>query len=817
MGVQVFLPLACALNLFLLLTLCKTCTASTQSIGRISPFFEGAQMNWIDNQGLFLLANNKNFAFGFTTTRADVTLFMLVVVHTGSSRIVWTANRDSPIENSDKFVFDNDGNVYLRSGSEIVWSTNTSGKGVTAMELQDSGNLVLLNNDSLPLWQSFGNPTDTLLSGQNFTAGMKLVSSPNANGLSYHLQITSGDFVFYANFKPPQPYWSMQKDGRRITNKIGGEIYSTALDSNTLRAYDKSLNLLWQFIFSDTSDPNVTWAAVLGSDGVFSFFNLQNGRPVGPESTRIPQDSCHTPEPCDPYYICHSDNRCQCPAVLSSFNCKPNIGSQCSTKDEVELVSVGDGLEYFATGFVPPVAKSNLSSCKSLCMNNCSCHSLFFEEKSGNCFLFSEIGSLQQSENGSTAYKAFIKVLSKGSGSSPDEGGTDKKHFPVAVIISIVTVFVIAGLIYCGVVCYRKRSAPKPAKSSSEEEDNFLVELSGMPIRFRYKDLQTATNNFTVKLGHGGFGSVYHGVLPDGMEIAVKKLESIGQGKKEFRAEVSIIGSIHHVHLVRLRGFCAEGTHRLLAYEYMAKGSLDRWIFQKSGNDLLDWDKRFNIALATAKGLAYLHEDCSVKIVHCDIKPENVLLDENFVARVSDFGLAKLMTREQSHVFTTLRGTRGYLAPEWITNYAISEKSDVYSFGMVLLEIIGGRKNYDPSEISEKAHFPTYAFKKVEERKMKDIVDSKLKFVDKDERISTAIKVALWCIQEDMHLRPSMTKVVQMLEGLCEVPLPPTSSQIGFRLYSGFLKSVSEEGTSSGPSDHNSDAHLSAVRLSGPR
>ncbi|XP_068652715.1 G-type lectin S-receptor-like serine/threonine-protein kinase SD2-5 [Aristolochia californica] len=817
MGIRDFIHLACGLNLFLLLTLCKTCMASIQSIGRISPLLEGAQMNWVDNQGLFLLSNNKNFAFGFTTTQEDVTLFMLVVIHIGSSRAVWTANRGSPVGNSDKFVFDNDGNVYLKSGDGIVWSTNTSGKGVTSMELQDSGNLVLIKNDSSPLWQSFSNPTDTLLSGQNFTAGMKLVSIHNGNGLSYYLQITSGDLVFYADFRPPQPYWSMQKDSRRITNKIGGEIYSAALDSNTLRAYDMSLNLLWQFIFSDTSDSNITWAAVLGSDGVFSFFNLQNGGSLGPESTRIPQDSCHTPEPCDPYYICHSGNRCQCPAVLSSSNCKPNIGSQCSTRDEVELISVGDGLEYFATGFVPPVAKSNLSSCKNLCMDNCSCHSLFFEEVSGNCFLFSEIGSLQQSEKGSTAYISFIKVLSKGSSSSPDEGGTGKKHFPIVVIISIVTVFVIVGLIYCGIVCYRKMSAPEPAKSSSEEEDNFLEELSGMPIRFSYKDLQTATNNFTVKLGQGGFGSVYHGVLPDGMEIAVKKLESIGQGKKEFRAEVSIIGSIHHVHLVRLRGFCTEGTHRLLAYEYMAKGSLDRWIFQRSGYDLLDWDKRFNIALATAKGLAYLHEDCSVKIVHCDIKPENVLLDDNFVARVSDFGLAKLMTREQSHVFTTLRGTRGYLAPEWITNYAISEKSDVYSFGMVLLEVISGRKSYDPSEISEKAHFPTYAFKKMEEGKMKDILDSRLNFVEKDERIFTAIKVALWCIQEDMHLRPSMTKVVQMLEGLCEVPLPPTSSQIGFRLYSNFLKSVSGEGTSSGPSDCNSDVYLSAATLSGPR
>ncbi|KAI3792064.1 hypothetical protein L2E82_05933 [Cichorium intybus] len=330
-----------------------------------------------------------------------------------------------------------------------------------------------------------------------------------------------------------------------------------------------------------------------------------------------------------------------------------------------------------------------------------------------------------------------------------------------------------------------------------------------MPVRFSYKDLQEATSDFTTKLGQGGFGSVYQGALKDGTELAVKRLEGLGQGKKEFRAEVSIIGSIHHHHLVKLKGFCAESKHRLLVYEYMANGSLDRWIF---GELLLDFETRYSIAIGTAKGLAYLHEDCDVKIIHCDIKPENVLLDEHFQAKVSDFGLAKLMTREQSHVFTTLRGTRGYLAPEWITNYAISEKSDVYSYGMVLLEIISGRKNYISPETS---HFPAYASRMMEEGKVQVLLDEKLKVDEKDERVVVAVRVALWCIQDDMSLRPSMTMVVRMLEGLCPVPAPPAVGQSGF--FSSLYKPFSEFGTSSGPSDGNSDAYLSDIRVSGPR
>lgn len=772
-------------------------------------------MSWIDNDGLFLLSNDSSFGFGFTPTQ-DITSFLLVVTHMSSSTIVWSANRASTVTNSDKFVFDDDGNAYLQSGGTLVWSTNTARKGVSSMEMQNSGNVVLLGDDGTIIWQSFSNPTDTLLSNQDFFEGMKLVSNPNPNNLSYFLEIKSRDMILFARFDTPQPYWSMGKDSRKTINKVGGEVNLASINANSWRFYDKNKVLLWQFVFSDDTDSNATWVAVLGNDGFLSFNKLGGGSSPNASPTKIPNDGCTRPEPCDPYFICDTGNTCECPSVLAQRgSCRQRIESPCKgSKGNMELVNAGDGLGYFALGFVSPISKTHLSDCKASCLGNCSCLAMFFENSSGNCFMFDQIGSLQRSKNAAN-FASYIKVLTEGSNSS---GGSSNKHFPFVIIIAIVTVLVILGLLYASVRYYRKKKKMPESPNENSEEDNFLENISGMPVRFTYKDLQMATNNFSVKLGQGGFGSVYQGVLKDGSRLAVKQLEGIGQGKKEFRAEVSIIGSIHHLHLVRLKGFCAEGAHRLLVYEYMANGSLDRWIFRKEKGDfMLDWDTRYNIAVGTAKGLAYLHEDCDVKIVHCDIKPENVLLDDNFLAKVSDFGLAKLMTREQSHVFTTLRGTRGYLAPEWITNYAISEKSDVYSYGMVLLEIVGGRKNYDSSEISEKSHFPSYAFKMMEEGKLSDILDSNLKANEEDERVSIAIKVALWCIQDDMCLRPPMTKVVQMLEGLCPVPPPPTSSQMGSRLSSNFFKSISEEGTSSGPSDCNSDAYLSAVRLSGPR
>ncbi|KAJ0714247.1 putative protein kinase RLK-Pelle-SD-2b family [Helianthus annuus] len=793
---------------WLFLFLPQTCLSSVRQKAKVSPGFQASQMQFIDNNGLFLVSNSSDFGFGFDPN-SDVTSFTLVIIHIASSRIIWSANRDVPVGNSDKFVFDNDGNAYLQGNGKVVWSTDTGKKGVSAIELLDSGNLVLVNNDGGVVWQSFSYPTNTLMPDQDFIKGMKLVSNRD-NNMSFSLQLKTGDAILSSEFNNPQPYWSMGKDTRRIINKSGGDANSATIKANTWRFYDENKVFLWQFVFSDEADANTTWIAVLEDDGFIKFHNLHAQNTA---TRRIPDDSCSRPQACSQYYVCHDGSRCQCPSGLARYNCKPQVETLCNkSKDSSSLVNAGENLSYFALGFVLPSSKTDLDGCKSSCLNNCTCLAMFFDNDSRNCYMFDQIGSFEDAKN-SANIESYIKVSGTQSDTYEDSKNKNQSKKVVIIVVVVVSVvaFVILGLVIMGIRYRNKKKNIELIEAPDEisEEDTFLENISGMPVRFTYKDLQEATNGFTTKLGQGGFGSVYQGALKDGTQLAVKRLEGIGQGKKQFRAEVSIIGSIHHHHLVKLKGFCAEGKHRLLVYEYLANGSLDRWIF---GGKLLDWDTRYNIAIGTAKGLAYLHEDCDVKIIHCDIKPENVLLDENFIAKVSDFGLAKLMKREQSHVFTTLRGTRGYLAPEWITNYAISEKSDVYSYGMVLLEIISGRKNYRSAETS---HFPAYAFRMMEEGKVQTLLDGKMKVEKNDERAVVATRVALWCIQDDVNLRPSMTKVVQMLEGLCPVPQPPVGGQTGF--YSSLYKSFSELGTSSGPSDGNSDAYISDMRLSGPR
>jgi len=298
---------------------------------------------------------------------------------------------------------------------------------------------------------------------------------------------------------------------------------------------------------------------------------------------------------------------------------------------------------------------------------------------------------------------------------------------------------------------------------------------SGGIIAFRYIDLVRATKNFSERLGGGGFGTVFKGVLSESTTIAVKRLDGARQGEKQFRAEVSSIGLIQHINLVKLIGFCCGGDKRLLVYEHMPNGSLDGHLFQ-SNAPVLSWSTRYQIAIGVARGLLYLHRSCRECIIHCDIKPENILLDASFVPKIADFGMAAFIGRDYSRVLTTFRGTAGYLAPEWLSGVAITPKVDVYSFGMVLLEIISGRRNSPEVHSSNGYHgtyFPVQAISKLHEGDLQTLMDPKLQGDFNLHEAERVCRVACWCIQENEFDRPEMVEVVLALEGLQEFDIPP--------------------------------------------
>jgi serine/threonine protein kinase len=297
-----------------------------------------------------------------------------------------------------------------------------------------------------------------------------------------------------------------------------------------------------------------------------------------------------------------------------------------------------------------------------------------------------------------------------------------------------------------------------------------------MPVRYSYSDIKKITNGFKDKLGEGGFGLVYKGKLRSGGFAAVKILSKSKANGQDFINEVATIGRIYHVNVVRLIGFTVEGSKRALIYEFMPNGSLDKYIVSRQCSISLSNEKMYEISLGVARGIEYLHQGCDMQILHFDIKPHNILLDEKFIPKLSDFGLAKLYPTDNSIVpLTAARGTIGYMAPELFYKNigGVSHKSDVYSFGMLLMEMIGRRKNLNAlADHSSQIYFPSWIYDQVSEGKDVELGDHVTE--QGKETTKKMIIVALWCIQLRPNDRPSMHNVVKMLESDAEsLQIPP--------------------------------------------
>ncbi|KAG6624631.1 probable serine/threonine-protein kinase At1g01540 [Carya illinoinensis] len=285
---------------------------------------------------------------------------------------------------------------------------------------------------------------------------------------------------------------------------------------------------------------------------------------------------------------------------------------------------------------------------------------------------------------------------------------------------------------------------------------------------YTLRELEVSTNGFADEnvIGEGGYGIVYRGVLEDNTTVAVKNLlNNRGQAEKEFKVEVEAIGRVRHKNLVRLLGYCAEGAHRILVYEYVDNGNLEQWIHGDVGpSSPLTWEIRMNIIVGTAKGLTYLHEGLEPKVVHRDIKSSNILLDKQWNPKVSDFGLAKLLGSERSYVTTRVMGTFGYVAPEYASTGMLNERSDVYSFGILLMEIISGRNPVDYSRPAGEVNLVEWLKAMVTNRNADGVLDPRLPEKPSSRALKRALLVALRCVDPNAQKRPKMGHVIHMLE-----------------------------------------------------
>jgi len=356
---------------------------------------------------------------------------------------------------------------------------------------------------------------------------------------------------------------------------------------------------------------------------------------------------------------------------------------------------------------------------------------------------------------------------------------------PRTVFLAFIVILVVVIIILLG-ICWKvlkpdlMRKLMRPRSPGSEVPEYFSGNMSGnlrTITYFDYATLKKATRDFNQKnqLGRGGFGPVYLGKLDDGRKVAVKQLSvgKSGQGESEFFVEVNMITSIQHKNLVRLVGCCSEGSQRLLVYEFMKNKSLDKILFGGDGAPFLNWKTRHQIIIGIARGLQYLHEESNLRIVHRDIKASNILLDDKFQPKISDFGLARFFPEDQTYLSTAFAGTLGYTAPEYAIRGELTVKADTYSFGVLVLEIISSRKNTDLSLPNEMQYLPEHAWRLYEQSKTLELVDPKVQAEEFDEKeVQQVCQIALLCVQPYPNLRPAMSEVVLMLTMKSDQTIP---------------------------------------------
>ncbi|CAL4950143.1 unnamed protein product [Urochloa decumbens] len=726
--------------------------------------------------------------------------------------VIWVANRASPLlsgaASAELRVSSDSGNLELvglsRSSSSspgVVWSSNLSSSSPGSSNvavMRDNGNLVLVDGGNLSnvLWQSFDHPTDTLVPeawlGENKLAGeyQTLTSWRDAEdpapGTFTCTVDHGGSSEFFLLWNGSRAYWrSGVWTGRVFANMP--EAVNNVLFNQTYvetRAYRRITSVLYD---------NATITRM-----VLDFTGQIKQHIWVPYSQSWQFFWAAPTVQCDVYALCgasgicsqRSQPPCQCPPGFTpaaarewglnnwSGGCRRKASLQCgagngSTDGFLELPNMN-----LTDGSLAMSARSR-AECESACMNNCSCEAYTFSGSGGCAVWYGGFRNLRQvyvDAGGSSAPSLYVRLSS--SELRRVRGGTSRKNGRLWLVLGIVLAC-LAALAASALAAWitgsrRKRQAEM---GNNQKESSSLVVYS-------YGDLRAATKNFSERLGGGGFGSVYRGALNGhALDVAVKKLEGLRQGDKQLRAEVNTLGLIQHVNLVRLIGFCSSRQDKLLVYEYMPNGSLDSYLFKSS--QCPSWHDRYGVMLGVARGLAYLHEGCRECIIHCDIKPENILLDKDLCPKIADFGMAKLVGRDFSRVLTTMRGTIGYLAPEWISGLPISAKADVYSFGMVVFELISGRRNtecYESDDDDAEAagqrpstFFPVWAASRLAEGDdaAAVVVDPRLHGDVREGELERACRVACWCIQDQEEHRPTMAQVVQALEGVVVVQVPP--------------------------------------------
>lgn len=761
---------------------------------------------------------SNDFAFGFQNVDdGDVFLLAIWFYKVPENNVVWfaRANDDNPVlaPRGSKVQLTASNGLVLRnpSGGEI-WKSDPVTSSVAFGTMNDRGNFVLVDAINGSIWESFTYPTNALLPTQKLEVGGGLSSCKSEGNFSL------GRFQF-----------RLLRDGNAVLNTMNlpsGYAYDAYYISNTFDS-SSSENSGSQVIFDEHGflyvlkrngvQVNITqlsvgnpvdayyYRATMNFDGVLTVSSypkssgeVSNGS--WKDLFRIPDNIClSNVNPierlgsgiCGFNSICtlKSNGRpsCNCAQGYSlvypndeSGNCKPDITQSCEeeegspgnfNKNLYEMVDLSNtnwpmnDYERFPT--------LNEQDCKDSCLEDCLCVLAVFGGR--DCWK-KRLPLSNGRQDASITSVSFLKLRKNVSLESfPGSVRTQKKQTTTIIVMSalfgssVLIIFILLGFKCLGFFVLKKEIFGENFTKNLFLECNL--------VQFTYMDIYKATNGFKEELGRGSCGIVYKGTTEAGA-IAVKKLDRMFEADrdKEFKTEVNVIGQTHHKNLVRLLGYCDEGSNRMLVYQFMSNGSLSSFLFNDD-DPKPSWKLRSQIAYEIARGLLYLHEECHTQIIHCDIKPQNILLDDDYNAKISDFGLAKLLKMDQSRTETGIRGTKGYVAPDWFRSSPINAKVDVYSYGVLLLEIICCRKNVEiegGDDGGESEILTDWAYDCYEQGRLYALIEGDKEAIDDFVRVERFVKVAIWCIQEDPSKRPTMDKVMLMLGGNVDVSVPPS-------------------------------------------
>ncbi|KNA15702.1 hypothetical protein SOVF_095830 [Spinacia oleracea] len=806
---------------FTLLLLQSSSSIAAQTGSQITV---GQSLKATGNNGSSLLSPSGDFAFGFHQFPNNNNLFLLAIWYAKiPDTIVWYANDGNPVpQGSSVKITAIEGLVLNDPQGTPLWNTTDGLSGGAVVNygfMNDTGNFVLKgSNTDDAVWESFDHPTDTLLPTQIMTVGSKVDSRRSETNFTkgrFQLRFQDdGNLVLITrdietDFSNGNYYASGTDDETNPGNAGDRVIYNESGDLYIHRKNGSRFDLTpaEKLVSSKANYQRVT----LDYDGVLTWYYhpktfAANNGVWWSNIQSIPDNICTSvlggvgSGACGYNSICSIDDgdkrpRCQCPPYYSLMDpndtyssCIPNfkqdscddekgVQGTAATKDEYKLVQLRN-IDWPLADYAQ-LEPCSEEECKTSCVNDCFCGAAIFRENTQTCWKKKLPLSNGKQDSGVNRL-AWLKV-GNGNGSNDDPVNPTfatpykykKDRVSVALFGSSVCVnFLLLSAIVIG-ICFMYNNKHSRLLDEHHQRSKTLSEYSSVHC-FSYKELANATDGFKKEIGRGSFGTVFRGKIGGGgasIMVAVKRLDRIYKDSdKEFKTEVNVIGQTHHKNLVRFIGFCKEEDQRLLVYEYMNNGTVADYLF---GDFRPSWTSRIQIAQGIARGLLYLHEECSTQIIHCDIKPQNILLDDYYNARISDFGMAKLLVLNQTHTNTAVRGTKGYLAPEWFRNKPVTVKVDVYSFGVLLLEIICCRRSVCMDISGEGAILTDWAFDCFESNRLEALVEGDMEALNETLQLERFVMVALWCVQEDPGLRPTMKRVIQMLEGVAEVARPP--------------------------------------------